>query len=614
MEGIIRIATAVPKVSVGRPDKNADYIIDIISSLKKHSPDIILFPALCLSGASCGTLFKNRALLQGCENALDRIKEATKASDSIVIVGLPESYDGRIYSVCAVIYHGNEIAPRAGERHPLPPLSDAANAPLRNGLMPSSDAMLNFDGCAVRIIPGDPANLPVIAGEEGLGADVILCPCAHPTVAGSILSRESGCGLASKIYSCAVATCGCGFGEATSPYLYKGFTGIYECGQKLNFTAQNGTNEVISVFDADIDIIRSQRAKQPPLQLDCPITEIDKKIMPKGNLLRNIRPYPFLPSDLSEVREIFDLQVSSLMGRISNSGIEKLVIGVSGGVDTTVALLACYKALKSLGLPSSNCIAVNMPGFGTTNRTRNNALSLIGGLNATHKEISIEASVLQHFEDIGHSAELKDLTFENAQARERSQILFDIANIENALVVGAGDLSEDALGWCTFGGDHLATFNINTSIPKTLVSEILRGLSRDGDFANLKPVLDDILNTPVSPELLPPDEAGNQLQETESILGPYKLHDFFLYYFIEYNLAPTKIFEYAKAAFKDEYDANYIKATLVVFIRRFFAGQFKRNCSPDSAMILTPCLSPEYFTMPSDASSEYLIDELIKNI
>ncbi len=614
MQGIVRIATAVPKVAVGRPDKNADYIIDIISQLENDSPDIILFPALCLSGASCGTLFKNRALLSGCETALERIKKATEKSNSIIIVGLPESYDGRIYSVCAAIYHGKEIAPRAGERHPLPPLSDAANQPLRNGLMPSSDAMLNFDGCAVRIIPGDPADLPVIAGEEGLGADIILCPCAHPTVAGSVSRRQSGCQLASKIYSCSVATCGCGFGEATSPYLYKGFTGIYECGEKLNFSVQEGTLSVVSVKDTDIDIIRSQRAKQPPLQLDCPITDVDKSILNRKEILREISPYPFLPSDKHAVREIFQLQVASLMGRISNSGIAKLVIGVSGGIDTTVALMVCYSALKQLGLPASNCIAVNMPGFGTTARTRGNALSLIKDLNVTHKEISIEACVLQHFDDIGHSAELKDLTFENAQARERSQILFDIANIENALVVGAGDLSEDALGWCTFGGDHLATFNVNTCIPKTLVKEILRELAADAEFASLSSVLNDILDTPVSPELLPPDESGRQLQETESILGPYKLHDFFLYYFIEYNLAPTKIFEYAKAAFKDEYDANYIKATLVVFIRRFFAGQFKRNCSPDSAIILTPSLSPEYFTMPSDASSEYLIDELIKNI
>lgn len=614
MQGIIRIATAVPNVKVGRPDKNADYIIDIISMLQKDAPDIILFPALCLSGASCGTLFKNRALLSGCEAALDRIKQATKDSESIVIVGLPESYDGRIYSVCAVIYRGMEIAPRAGERQPLPPLSAAANESLRSGLMPSCDAMLNFDGCSVRIIPGDPAGLPVIAGEEGLGADIILCPCAHPTVAGSVVRRKSGCELASKIYSCAVATCGCGFGEATSPYLYKGFTGIYECGEKLDFSVQQDTCSVITVKDTDIDIIRSQRAKQPPLQLNCPVTDIDKIITNREDILREIRPYPFLPSDSDTVREIFDLQVASLMGRISNSGIAKLVIGVSGGVDTTVALLACCSALQKLGLSPSNCIAVNMPGFGTTKRTRANALALIEKLKVTHKEISIEACVLQHFEDIGHSAELKDLTFENAQARERSQILFDIANIENALVVGAGDLSEDALGWCTFGGDHLATFNVNTCIPKTLVSEILRELSKGKEFSELKAILDDILSTPVSPELLPPDETGRQLQETESILGPYKLHDFFLYYFIEYNLAPTKIFEYAKAAFKTEYDANYIKATLVVFIRRFFAGQFKRNCSPDSAMLLTPCLSPEYFTMPSDASSEYLIDELIKNI
>lgn len=614
MKGIVRIAAAVPRVSPGLPQKNAEYIKDILHELAECKPDIVLFPALCISGASCGTLFKNRALLDSCETAVEEIRRFTAQSDCVVVVGLPESYDGRIYSVCSVIYRGEEIVPRSGERHPLRPLADASTEPSKGGLLPASDAVLNFDDFSIRIIPGDPADLPVIAGEEGLGADIILCPCAMPSAAGTFARRRNGAQMASMNYACAVATCGCGFGEATSPYIYRGFAGVCECGQVLRFSAQSGTGPMFEVCDVDIDIIHSQRAKQPPLRLDCPMTSIRKALHDRTELLREVPQNPFLPGGEKEteqtVAEIFELQVASLMGRIQNSGISKLVVGLSGGLDSTLAVLVCRTALERLGLPSTNCLGVLMPGFGTTQRTRNNAQALIDGLGLTGKTISIEASVLQHFEDIGHRADLKDITFENAQSRERSQILFDIANLENALVIGTGDLSEDALGWCTFGGDHLATFNLNTCLPKSLVRVLLRYLAQQTAFSGVSGVLYDILDTPVSPELLPPDEAGNQLQKTESILGPYALHDFFFYYFVEYNLAPTKILEYATLAFREQYKRDYIKATLVVFIRRFFSGQFKRNCSPDSAMLLTPCLSPEYFTMPSDASSDFMIEEL----
>ena len=614
MNGIVRIASVVPRVSPGNPKQNALFAKNMIEELDNLNPDIILFPALSLSGASCGTLFGNRAILDGCKKSLNVLLELSNQIDSLIVVGLPDSYNGRTYSTCAVIHKGKEIVSRVGEYTPLPPLCGASKDPLQIDRVPSCDAIINMGEFSIRITPCDPTDLPIIAGEKGLGADIILAPCAMPAITGITARRQEAARITSELYSCAVATCGCGYGESTSPYLYKGFAGIFECGQALYFSAQEDTNPLMAISDIDIDILRAGRKKQKPVFLDCPFVHLDKELQNRTKILRDVRTNPYLPIDFKDAlnftSETFELQVSSLMGRMSNTNIQKILVGVSGGLDSALALLVCCETLDKLSIPRQNCIGVSMPGFGTTDRTYYNSLAIMEGLGVSIREVPIKASVIHHFEDIGHRPELRDITYENAQARERAQILFDIANMDGAMVVGTGDLSEAALGWCTFGGDHLATYNVNICLTKTLVRTIMKHLSETAKYQCVSEILTDILDTPVSPELLPLDEYGETPQKTESILGPYELHDFFLFYFVQYDLAPSKILQYASIAFGEQYSTEYIKATLTIFIRRFFSGQFKRNCSPDSAIILTPCLANEYFTMPSDANSDALIDEL----
>lgn len=358
--------------------------------------------------------------------------------------------------------------------------------------------------------------------------------------------------------------------------------------------------------DLDADIILSQ--KRPSLLQTEPL---GKHILnKKAGLLRDVRQNPYLPADCRKqipvIEELFDLQVRALAGRMQNTGIQKTVIGCSGGLDSTLALLVASCAMRRLGLPQGNIIAITMPGFGTTDRTYQNALKLIDGIGAEKREISIADSILQHFSDIGQNSEKHDITYENAQARERTQILFDVANMEGALVIYTGDLSEAALGWCTFGGDQFANFNVNVCVTKTMARLAVEYLSGSAQFVDVSDILKDILLTPISPELLP-DSGG---QHTEEILGDYILHDFYLYYFTRYNMPPSKLYEYACRAFGGDYTPAEINRTLTMFIKRFFAGQFKRSSAPETAAISPVCLAPSCFTFPSDASSEFLLQEL----
>ena len=324
-----------------------------------------------------------------------------------------------------------------------------------------------------------------------------------------------------------------------------------------------------------------------------------------------MREDPFLPENSADadryLDDLFRLQVQKSGGPCDQHPACRLVLGVSGGLDSTLALLVCHQALAELELPADHLIAVTMPGFGTTDRTYYNALSLISSLGAQNRDISIKASVLQHFEDIGHDPSVRDVTYENAQARERTQILFDIANGCRGLVVGTGDMSEDALGWCTFGGDHLASYNVNVCLTKTMIRKMVTYLCPRYE-EQISSVLHDIVDTPVSPELLPPDESGKIQQKTEDILGSYRLHDFLLYYLLRYNFPPRKLYYYACLAFSEEFSASYILDKLKVFLNRFFSGQFKRSCSPDSADITPVCLSQ--YPIPSDCSAQALLADL----
>ena len=418
----------------------------------------------------------------------------------------------------------------------------------------------------------------------------------------------------SESFGIAIAFVRGGQGDTSHPVAFQGHAAICECGEMLaEYTGESFGQHTFALEsfcfarDLDCDILRASQRFANDRDADVQLKEREGK---KG-LLRSISRDPFLPVEEKQMQEylhtLFTLQVQSLVSRAANTGLHHLVLGVSGGLDSTLALLVCHEALKELDLPEKNLIAITMPGFGTSDRTYYNALSLISALGAQNRDISIKASVLQHFEDISHDPSVRDVTYENAQARERTQILLDVANSCRGIVVGTGDMSEDALGWCTFGGDHLANYNVNVCLTKTMIRKMVTYLCGQFD-EKVGNILRDIVDTPVSPELLPPDESGKIQQKTEDILGSYALHDFFLYYLLRCNFSPRKLYYYACLAFSGEFSANYILEKLKVFLNRFCAGQFKRSCTPDSAK-LTDVNLGEY-PIPSDCSPQALLADL----
>ncbi len=420
---------------------------------------------------------------------------------------------------------------------------------------------------------------------------------------------------------CAVLAVNGGICEGSAPHVYQGYVCICEGGEEVAFS-QSAFETIDCIYDIDADIVHAQRGQNgalyggasqiTPAFFSFPALE-ERRV-----LKREIRQNPFIPKNPEQLNayceEIFSLQSDSLALRMKHIGCSQLVLGISGGLDSTLALLVSVNACDKLGIPRENITAVTMPGFGTTDRTYFNALHLIEELGCVSRDISIRAAVTQHFEDISQDPANKDVTYENSQARERAQILLDIANQVGGLVVGTGDLSEEALGWCTFAGDHISNFNVNTDIPKTLIRIIVGKVADKQEFSSVRDILIDILDTPVSPELLPPDESGKIQQKTEVILGSYELHDFFIYYFVRYRLAPSKVYEYACLAFEGMMEPNYIQEKLTLFLKRFITNQFKRSCAPDSAAIGPVSLTAGEFSFPSDLSPAMFLKELNDHI
>jgi NAD+ synthase (glutamine-hydrolysing) len=405
---------------------------------------------------------------------------------------------------------------------------------------------------------------------------------------------------------CAIVLVNGGVGDTSSPYAYRGFVALCESGEELAFA--RGDNRSFSVTaDLDGDVIRAHKRSAAYVEPAHAIRPLEGR----PGLLRRIRQNPFLPAENpgAYLSDLFHLQARSLAARMENTGITKLVLAVSGGLDSTMALLVCVEAMALLDLPRKNIIGVTLPGFGTSDTTYYNALNLLEKLEVTRRDISIKAAVQQHFEDIGHGGE-KDITYENAQARERTQVILDIANMTGGLMVGTGDLSEEALGFCTFGGDQLAGYNVNCCITKTVLRELTAHIANNNLVEGVADILRDILDTPVSPELLPPDEAGDIQQKTEEILGPYILHDFFLYHFIRYRFGPAKLYFYACMAFAGEMEPPFIREKLRLFLKRFCAGQFKRACAPDAAAITQVNLLGVNYRIPSDLDPSFLLAEL----
>lgn len=601
MTSIIRVAAAVNRVIPADSQGCLTELWRSVEEMEERVPDIILFPALSLSGVCCGSLFKSSSVLDDCRVALEQLCIMSAHLPSYLVAGLPMEDGGRGISAMAVIQGGAV----QGLLQALEPPGELA-AGLSEKLLPIG-SVFRCGALGFSVLPCNINSLPrYMHLLDGTGCDLVLVPSAQPAVSGGF---ARGCTVAagvSRDFGVAVAVANAGAGEVSSPHIYRGWCGVWECGRQLSLSRCDNA-PAFAMCDVDADIIRGSKVIG-----GCAKPVFSASVAPKSGLLRRVEREPFTAAlDECGMRELFDLQSRSLAARLANCGIEKAVLGVSGGLDSTLAIMVAAQAIALLGLPRDNLIGVTMPGFGTSERTYANAVGLIDALGARRREISIKDACQRHYEAIGLPSADRGAAYENAQARERTQILMDIGNMENALVVGTGDLSEAALGWCTFGGDHLAGYNVNACLTKGMVRGVCAALAAMPEqHPAVSAILADVLETPVSPELLPLDRSGEIAQRSEDILGPYELHDFFLYYLVKYNMRLSKIYHYACIAFSDSYRPDYIKDRLVFFARRFFASQFKRSCQTDSAAIAEPNLTSAGFAFPADISPSGLLAQL----
>jgi NAD+ synthase (glutamine-hydrolysing) len=631
--GYVKVAAAVPAVRVADVEYNVQQIETLIAQAEGRGVEIMVMPELCVTGYSCQDLFKQQALLDRAEQGVMLLLDFTRKLDIITIVGLPVVINGLLYNCAAVIQSGSLLGivpktylPNYGEFYEKRWFASAqdlnpadiyfAGSPVH--VTPEPQVFVTADGvkfgteiCEDVWAPIPPSNNLALAG-----ADIIMNLSASDELIGkhaylkSLLAQQSARTISGYVYA------SCGFGESTQDTVYGGNALIFENGHLILEGSRFSFQPQLQVSQIDVEKLRAERRANTTFinaQRHSHAHETVCKVMaPKQfELLREIDPHPFIPKTenmADSCEEILSIQVAGLSKRLYHISAQKAVIGISGGLDSTLALLVTVKAFDKLGLDRKGIIGITMPGFGTTDRTHNNAVKLMQTLGVTIREISIAKAVTQHFEDIGHNGKVHDITYENAQARERTQILMDVANQENAIVVGTGDLSELALGWATYNGDHMSMYGVNAGVPKTLIRHLVSYVA--GEMAT--DTLLDIVATPISPELIPADENGLIKQKTEDLVGPYELHDFFIYYFLRYGFSPSKIFMLAKKAFCSPspvegrealYDEETIKKWLTVFCRRFFTQQFKRSCMPDGPKVGSVSLSPRGdWRMPSDAS------------
>lgn len=598
MEKLLRIAAAVPPVEAADPVKCCDAILQELEALQNSAADVIVLPALALLPPSSGTLGHYTPLLSLVQTQLRRICERTADCSGYVFLGAPVEFEGHVINVTAALQGGRILG------FVLPPAESLCH-PAPTAPFLSADTLFICGTGRIQVLACTAAELPRY-GALAQQCDCLLLPSYAPAMAGGLTQIKTVARALSKGLGCGIVCVNGGVCDTSSPYSYRGYVLIAEDGQ-LPVEEVDDQAAICSIYDLDLQIVRSGNTGR----VCFPKVSYRTEPTQKNHLHRTVSPTPYLPEPEEEyLHELFSLQAAALAARLRGAGIGRVVIGVSGGLDSTLALLVAAKALDDLHIPRSNLIAVTMPGFGTSDRTYYNAMNLSRQLGAASMDISIRAGVLQHFEDIGHAPDKRDITYENAQARERTQILLDLANKHHGIVVGTGDLTEAALGWCTFGGDALAGYNINIAIPKTIVRRLVALLAETGDDEELSHILWDILDTPISPELLPTDAAGEIAQKTEEILGDYLVHDFYLYHLVRYGFSPKKLLCYAQAAFGGQYGYEVLKTQLELFLRRFVLGQFKRSCAPDSAAITDWCLHGALFQMPSDMSPSALLQLL----
>ncbi len=615
-DGFIKIAAATPEIKVADVRFNADNIIKDIKSAAEQGVKLIVFPELCITGYTCGDLFGQRLLIESAYAQLERIKEETSALEIISVAGLPLIRDGKLINAAAVLYKG-EILGTVGKKN-LPNYNEfyekrnfedcICDEPVVFRCKNMPEFSFGIEICEDLWIPEPPSARLALGGAE----IIVNLSASNEMIGKSQYRRELVTGQSGRLI-CGYVYASAGEGESTTDLVFSGHNLIAENGVLLKETKLFENQTILS--EIDVFSLASERQKNTsfPKYNEVKTVEFEMEIS-HTELTRLYSPTPFVPSDTrgraERCENILTMQSEGLKKRIMHTGAKSLVIGISGGLDSTLALLVCVKTMDRLKRSRKDIIAVTMPCFGTTQRTKSNAVQLCETLGVTLKEINIADSVLQHFKDIEQDINNHDVVFENGQARMRTLVLMDIANQQNGLVIGTGDLSELALGWATYNGDHMSMYGVNGGIPKTLIRYIVGFYSDSSRDQALKKVLNDILDTPVSPELLPA-ENGEISQKTEDLVGPYELHDFFLYYAIRRGFSPQKIFRLALRALGDRYSAEEIKKWLKNFYRRFFSQQFKRSCLPDSPKVGSVTLSPRGdWRMPSDAVAKRWLEDI----
>ncbi len=643
MYGFIRVGAAVPKCKLADSIYNKDKLIQLMQKAAEKQIQVLVFPELSITTYTCGDLFFQFSLLESAQKGLSDIVSASQSIDVFTVVGLPIAADNQIFNCAVVIYRGKILGvvpktflPNYGEFYEKRWFSSASEliskeitlcgqkVPIGADLLFTAEQIpyckIGVELCEDLWSPIPPSSYQAVAG-----ATILLNPSASNELATKydyrkkLISQQSSRCIGAYVYASS------GVGESTQDMVFSGHGIIYENGSLLAESKRFLRESQIIYADVDLELLANDRRKNSSF-MDCQIPlpsyrEITFSMKAQSvieQLERVIKPNPFVPDTNAfldqRCQDIFNIQVVGLARRIEHTQVKSIVVGISGGLDSTLALLVAVKACDYLKFSRNHVIGITMPGFGTTDRTYRNALSLMEALGVQIREISIQKAALQHFEDIGHDVSIHDVTYENTQARERTQILMDIANKENGLVVGTGDLSELALGWATYNGDHMSMYGVNAGVPKTLVRILVQWVAQYGSLSQVaKDILSDVLDTPVSPELLPPDEKGNINQKTEEIVGPYQLHDFFLYYAVRFGFSPSKILFLAEQAFAGEYDKATLLKWLKNFYRRFFSQQFKRSCLPDGPKVGTISLSPRGdWRMPTDAFYRIWMEELEK--
>ena len=641
MNDIIRAACAVPDTAVANPEKNTERIIDFMLKAKEKNPDIVVFPELCITGYTCADLFFQQALLSHALRCLKKIIIASNDTEFITAVGLPLTLNGSIYNCAAVISGGklwgivpktyiptyNEFYERrwftAGNKLKASEIkpSDIQISDIQSDSIPVGTDIIfdtGFFKFSAEICEDLWSVIPPSRYYALGGAEVIInLSASNETISKreyrkSLVVNQSASCLCAYVYTSA------GAGESTTDLIFSGAGIVCENGSVTAENQKKIDNDYILFADIDLGKIRADRLKiktfsQSREELSKEFRTVFVSAKEKENNLEflNVKKLPFVPETKEDRQkrclEIFEMQVMGLKKRIETTKCSP-VVGVSGGLDSTLALLVSTEAAKRASVENCTVTGITMPAFGTTDRTYNNSLKLMQTLKIKSLEIPIRDAVLQHFKDIGQDPETLDLTYENSQARERTQVLMDYAGKTKGFVVGTGDLSELALGWCTYNADHMSMYGVNSSIPKTLIRWMIESIMQMQSFEESKEVLSDILDTPISPELLPPDASGKISQQTEEIVGPYALHDFFLYYTVRFGFTPEKICRLALKAFENDFDKDTVKKWLIVFYKRFFTQQYKRSCLPDGVKVGSICLSPRGdFRMPSDAEAELWI-------